>query len=65
MSSSPCCGRISRLWLPVSCPNAASMFSVFLLSLLFGLNHEQYVTLLPKSITTASAWVFRRNWEES
>ena len=31
----------------------ASMFSVFLLSLLFGLNHEQYVTLLPKSITTA------------
>ena len=31
----------------------ASMFSVFLLSLLFGLNHEQYVTILPKSITTA------------
>ncbi len=31
----------------------ASMFSVFLLSLLFGLKHEQYVTLLPKSITTA------------
>ena len=31
----------------------ASMFSVFLLSLAFGLNHEQYVTLLPKSITTA------------
>lgn len=31
----------------------ASMFSVFLLSLLFGLNHQEYVTLLPKSITTA------------
>ncbi len=27
--------------------------SVFLLAKLFGLNHEQYVTLLPKSITTA------------
>lgn len=31
----------------------ASMGSVFLLSELFGLNNEQYVTLLPKSITTA------------
>lgn len=31
----------------------ASMLSVYLLSLLFGLTHEQYVTLLPKSITTA------------
>ena len=31
----------------------ASMGSVFLLSLLFHLSHEQYVTLLPKSITTA------------
>jgi len=31
----------------------ASLFSVFLLCLLFGLSHEQYVTLLPKSITTA------------
>lgn len=30
-----------------------AMVSVFVLSLLFGLNHEQYVTLLPKSITTA------------
>lgn len=30
-----------------------SMGSVFLLSLLFGFSHEQYVTLLPKSITTA------------
>ena len=31
----------------------ASLFSVFLLSGLFSLNHEQYVTMLPKSITTA------------
>ena len=31
----------------------ASLFSVFLLSKLLGLTHQQYVTLLPKSITTA------------
>lgn len=31
----------------------ASLVSVFLLAKLFGLSHEQYVTLLPKSITTA------------
>lgn len=30
-----------------------SLLSVFLLAKLFGLAHEQYVTLLPKSITTA------------
>ena len=30
-----------------------SMSSVLLLSLAFGLSHEEYVTLLPKSITTA------------
>ena len=30
-----------------------SLVSVFLLSKLFSLSHEQYVTLLPKSITTA------------
>lgn len=30
-----------------------AMGSIFLLSMAFGLNHEQYVTLLPKSITTA------------
>ncbi len=32
---------------------AASMISVFLMAKLFGFSHEQYVTLLPKSITTA------------
>jgi predicted murein hydrolase (TIGR00659 family) len=31
----------------------ASLGSVFLFALAFGLNHEQYVTMLPKSITTA------------
>lgn len=30
-----------------------SGFSIFVMALLFGLNHTQYVTLLPKSITTA------------
>lgn len=30
-----------------------ALVSIWLLSLLFGLNHQQYVTLLPKSITTA------------
>ena len=31
----------------------ASMVSVLLMAKLFGLSHEEYVTLLPKSITTA------------
>ncbi len=30
-----------------------SLITVFALSLIFGLSHEEYVTLLPKSITTA------------
>lgn len=30
-----------------------AMVSIWVMSLLFGLTHEQYVTLLPKSITTA------------
>ncbi len=32
-----------------------AMVSIWLMSLAFGLTHEQYVTLLPKSITTAIA----------
>lgn len=32
-----------------------AMVSIFLMSLAFGLSHTQYVTLLPKSITTAIA----------
>lgn len=31
----------------------ASLVTIFVLSMLFGLGHEEYVTLLPKSITTA------------
>lgn len=31
----------------------SSIFSVFLLALAFGFNHREYVTFLPKSITTA------------
>lgn len=31
----------------------AAMVSIFLMGLAFGLTHEQYVSLLPKSITTA------------
>ena len=31
----------------------SSGFSILAMSMLFGLTHEQYVTLLPKSITTA------------
>ncbi len=30
-----------------------AMLSIFVMSLMFGLNHQEYVTLLPKSITTA------------
>ena len=30
-----------------------TMISIFLMSVAFGLTHEQYITLLPKSITTA------------
>ena len=35
----------------------ASLLSVFLFALLFHLSHEEYVTLLPKSITTAIGMV--------
>jgi len=37
----------------IICGVLTSAISIFSLSLLFGLTHEQYVTLLPKSITTA------------
>ncbi len=33
--------------------SVASMGCIFLMALLFGLSHEEYVTLLPKSVTTA------------
>ncbi len=31
----------------------ASLITIYIMSLIFGLNHAEYVTLLPKSITTA------------
>lgn len=37
----------------VSAGVLTTMVTIFLMSLMFGLTHEQYVTLLPKSITTA------------
>lgn len=37
----------------IICGVLTSAVSIFALSLIFGLTHEQYVTLLPKSITTA------------
>ena len=39
----------------VAAGTLASLVSILLLSMAFGLTHEQYVTLLPKSITTAIA----------
>lgn len=39
-----------------------AMVSVFALSMMFGLNHEQYVTLLPKSITTAIGMGISEKW---
>ncbi|MBR5559067.1 MAG: LrgB family protein [Oscillospiraceae bacterium] len=37
----------------ICCGALACLVSILLLSILFGLDHTQYVTLLPKSITTA------------
>lgn len=41
------------IMIAISAGVLSSLTSIFLLSKLFGLTHEQYVTLLPKSITTA------------
>ena len=41
------------IMISISAGVLSSLTSIFLLSKLFGLTHEQYVTLLPKSITTA------------
>ena len=38
-----------------------SLVTVLVLSVLMGLSHEDYVTLLPKSITTASVWAYQRS----
>ena len=52
---------LANKWLPTICGTLggvlagvmASLFSVLALALLLDLNHEQYITLLPKSVTTA------------
>lgn len=49
--------RLKKNWRAILAGTVAgvlsSMLSIFLLSMLFCLAHEQYVSLLPKSITTA------------
>jgi len=45
--------NIKAVGLGLCAGTATSLTTVFVLSLLFGLSHEEYVTLLPKSITTA------------
>lgn len=50
-------GTAEKNWAAVITAIASGVFSslatVFIMSKLFGFTHEQYVTLLPKSITTA------------
>lgn len=41
------------IWGGITSGVLTTMVSIWLMSLAFGLTHEQYVTLLPKSITTA------------
>lgn len=49
--------RLRRNWVGIAVGlisgSITSMGSVLVMSVLFGLSHKQYVTLLPKSITTA------------
>ena len=40
----------------------ASLYGILLMAMLFGLTHEQYVTLLPKSVTTAIAVGISDTW---
>lgn len=44
---------IAELGAGIVAGTAAGMFSIFIMSWLFKLTHEEYVTLLPKSVTTA------------
>ena len=45
--------NIKAILVSILAGSIASMGSVLALALLFGFNHQQYVTFLPKSITTA------------
>jgi len=46
-------GNIKAILLGILSGVLTSLMCVFLMALLFGLDHAQYVTLLPKSVTTA------------
>lgn len=45
--------NITAILIGIASGVLCSGLSIFVMALLFGLNHTQYVTLLPKSITTA------------
>lgn len=45
--------NITAILISLLCGVLSSLLSVFLMSKLFGLGHAEYVTMLPKSITTA------------
>jgi predicted murein hydrolase (TIGR00659 family) len=45
--------NVTAILLGISAGVLTSLLSVLAMSIVFGLNHEEYVTLLPKSITTA------------
>ena len=49
--------NFKAIMLSVLAGTLASMGVILLMSILFGLSHEEYVTLLPKSITTAIGMV--------
>ncbi len=46
----------------ITAGTVASLSSVLLMAILFGLTHEQYATLLPKSVTTAIAVGISEVW---
>lgn len=45
--------NITAILIGITSGVLTSFLSIFIMAILFGLNHTQYVTLLPKSITTA------------
>ena len=45
--------NVTAILLGISAGVLTSLLSVLAMSIVFGLNHEEYVTLLPKSITSA------------
>ncbi len=45
--------NLTAILIGISSGVLTSLVSIFAMALLFGLNHTEYVTLLPKSITTA------------